>query len=626
MFRLGSIPFVAVPAKLGTYGKRLLLPAAMVGAIAACAVLSQYVWKESGLRALQAVDEQRVQLVASAVRAEVNRQDHLALVLSLDPDVRRVLGGAPEPARQNLNRKLQQLAQEADARALYVIDADGLVVASSDWEAPDTLVGRAYAARPYFQRAARDRKTSYLGVEPADDRVRYYIAESVTDPAFRGVAAVRIEFDLIEAAWERAGERVFVTDANGIVFLTSKPALKYQHINLPGIDAAGRKETVEDPHYPDSHTAPVSMDLVEKRERGAIVRVRSGDDEIAYTYQSLQLPEYGWTVHRLGDMTTIRHDQRDGAIIGAAISALVILLLLHMLQRHRAYLAARSARDHLRFEVAERTRELRDTNASLEVEIDERRRTETRLRSTQNELVQASKLAALGQMSAAIAHEINQPLAAIRTFMASTRIFAQRGDNVQVAKNLDLINDLAERMASITAHLKTFARKSEPGRSEPVAVQRAIEGALFLIDGQIRSAKVRIEREIAPDVWVRGSAVQLEQVMVNLITNALDAVAGVKNPWIGIRVATSEGTVSISVADNGHGFAPDEVGRVFDPFFTTKPIGKGLGLGLSVSYGIVQNFGGQIGAANRPEGGAVLTVMLPALAKEPPAAKTAAYA
>jgi len=214
-------------------------------------------------------------------------------------------------------------------------------------------------------------------------------------------------------------------------------------------------------------------------------------------------------------------------------------------------------------------------------------------------------------MSAAIAHEINQPLAAIRTFMASTKIFAQRGEVAQVARNLDLITDLAERMASITGHLKTFARKSEPGHPEPVAVERAVERTLVLMAGQIRAAGVRIETDIAPGLLVTGQAVQLEQVILNLIRNALDAVAGRDQPWIRIRARATADTVSIAVADNGHGISAAEIDRIFDPFFTTKPLGKGLGLGLSISYGIVQDFGGQIHANNRPEGGAELTVELP---------------
>jgi two-component system C4-dicarboxylate transport sensor histidine kinase DctB len=341
------------------------------------------------------------------------------------------------------------------------------------------------------------------------------------------------------------------------------------------------------------------------------VRIRGAADRTSYLYQSMALPQYGWTIHRLTDLQAIDADQRDGAIIGGALSALFISLLLYLLQRHRAYADAREAGARLQRQVAERTRELQEANTTLQSEIDERRRTEERLRAAQNELVQAGKLAALGQMSAALAHEINQPLAAIRTFMASTKIFVQRGEMKQVSGNLDLIGGLADRMAKITAHLKMFARRSEPGRPEPVLVERAVEGALFLIESQTKNSGVRIEQELEPDLWVLGYAVQLEQVLLNLVQNALDAVEAVADPCIRIQTRSSGGRVAITVSDNGHGIPAEHIARIFDPFFTTKSVGKGLGLGLSITYGIVQDFGGQLSAVNRPEGGAALTIELP---------------
>ena len=287
--------------------------------------------------------------------------------------------------------------------------------------------------------------------------------------------------------------------------------------------------------------------------------LRATNEDDAFLYQKLQLPEFGWTIHRFVDLAAVEADQRDGAIIGAAISALMLSLLLYVLQRQRAYAAAREAGARLKAEVAERTRELRDANALLQTEVDERRRTEARLRATQNELLQAGKLAALGQMSAAIAHEVNQPLAAIRTFMASAKIYLQRGDGKQVTKNLDLIDGLAERMAKITNHLKTFARKSEPGRPEPVQVGRAIEGALFLTESQIKAGGVRLTTNVEPNLLVSGYAVQLEQVLVNLIRNALDAVAEVKQPAIEIdaRVAGERRAHSRRRQRAGHCAGPD---------------------------------------------------------------------
>jgi two-component system C4-dicarboxylate transport sensor histidine kinase DctB len=474
-------------------------------------------------------------------------------------------------------------------------------------------VGRNVADRPYFIDAVKSGRSSYLGLGPESNDVRYFLAETVRDgPTLLGVTVVRIEFDPLVAAWERAAERVLVTDTDGIAFLASDPAYRYRSIGAPA--ASDQSELLR--RYPGMSLSPIDFSVEERRGSDSIIRVSSPDDGVDYLYQTMMLDKYGWTIHRLTDLTLVREDQRDGAIIGAAVSAMIIALVLYLLQRHRAYIAAREASGRLTRQVAERTRELSETNMSLQNEIDEHRRTEARLRATQDELVQAGKLAALGQMSAAIAHEINQPLAAIRTFMASAKVFARQGNLGQVVSNLDLITDLAERMARITGHLKTFARKSEPGHPEPVLIDRAVEGTLFLLGSQIKQAGVRIEKEIAPDLWVTGHAVQLEQVMLNLVRNALDAVVGRDGPWIRITARASADTVFISVADNGHGIAADKIGRIFDPFFTTKPVGKGLGLGLSISYGIVRDFGGRIGARNRPEGGAELTVELPRHVRE----------
>jgi len=424
---------------------------------------------------------------------------------------------------------------------------------------------------------------------------------------------VRIEFDTLEAAWERAGEHVMVTDSDGVVFLSSDTAYRYR--GFGGFESPMRLVRSSTDRYLGAPVEDVEGQILQRRGPVLVIKI-SSPEAGTYLSQTNMLPEYGWTIHRLTELSTVDEDQRDGAIIGGSLSALIIILALYVVQRHQAFLAASRSGAELQRQVAERTHELSDTNASLQTEIDQHRRTEARLRATQNELVQAGKLAALGQMSAAIAHEINQPLAAIRTFMASTKIFAQRGEVAQVARNLDLITDLAERMASITGHLKTFARKSEPGHPEPVAVERAVERTLVLMAGQIREAGVRIETDITPGLLVTGQAVQLEQVILNLVGNALDAVAGRDQPWIRIRARAAADTVSIAVADNGHGISAAEIDRIFDPFFTTKPLGKGLGLGLSISYGIVQDFGGQIHANNHPEGGAELTVELPRYRRE----------
>jgi two-component system, NtrC family, C4-dicarboxylate transport sensor histidine kinase DctB len=601
----------------------LFLGVAIV-AVGCSALISQHVWRENGLRSLQAINEPRVELIASAVRAEINRQDHLPIVLALDADVRDALRAPQDRARlDQLSEKLKRISDEADTRALYVVGRGGVVAAAGHSNPAEQLVGRNLSDRSYFLKAIESGRSSYLGVDPASSRVRYYLTEAIRDPALLGVAVVRIEFDALESTWERVGERVLVTDPDGVVFLASDPASKYRVIE--GFKADHLPTESAPASYPGSASKPVDLAVVERRGANAIVQAKFGEGEAAYLYQTLALPEFGWTIHRFADLSVADADQRDGAIIGAAISALVIALLLYLVQRQRAYMAAKQSGARLQVEVAERTRELREANALLQTEVDERRRTEDRLRATQNELVQAGKLAALGQMSAAIAHEVNQPLAAIRTFMASAKIYLQRGESKQVIKNLDLIDGLAERMASITSHLKSFARKSEPGKPEPVDVARAVEGALFLTESQIKT-KVQVNKDIQRDLFVSGYAVQLEQVLVNLIGNALDATSEVKRPQLDIAVRAADDTVHIAIGDNGPGIPADLVDRIFDPFVTTKPVGKGLGLGLSITYGIVQDFRGRIRAANRPQGGAEIVIELPRLVMETATREKAVHA
>lgn len=580
---------------------RILVPLILsLTIVAGVSLAARHYWRESALQSAMVVSEQRGQLISDSIRSEINRQDHLPLMMSLDPDVRNALGaGGDLESFVKISKKLQLIAREADARGLYVVNIANMVVASDDWEAPDTLVGQTLAPRPYLTTAISAGKGAFVDFDPNNDHARYFVAVAVRNPGVVGVAVTRIDFDALEEAWSRAGERVMITDRNGIVFLTSDP--RYKSRFLPELaDGAGQ-------------SGSGLFAVLEQRSSGRIVRRIDVDDKATYLYQTQSLSDYGWTVHRLTDISAVERDAHDGALIGGALSSLALSLFFISFQRQRALVVERRQGIRLKALVAERTQELSDTNTSLQNEVEERRSAELQLLRTQNELVQAGKLAALGQMSAAIAHEINQPLAAIRTYVASTKLLMERGEALSSARNLELINSLAQRMADITTHLKMFARKSEVGTPETVNLSEAVRGAMLLLESQIAEAKVDVRLDLAEDVFVTGYTVQLEQAAINIVRNALDAVADVANPAIVIAVERRDALALLRVSDNGPGIAAEDLRRIFDPFFTTKPVGIGLGLGLSITYGIVQNSGGEIRAANRDGGGAEVTVELPCI-------------
>ena len=368
------------------------------------------------------------------------------------------------------------------------------------WRATTGIAGDADrtqpADRPYFIRLWSPAE-QLSGARAESNRVRYYLAELVRDGfSLFGVAVVRIEFDPLEAAWERAFERVLVTDSEGVAFLASDPAYRYRSMGPLAAPERNKGDLVD--RYPGVQISPIDFVVRERRGTDSIIRVRAPDDDVDYLYQSMMLDKYGWTIHRLTDLTPVIEDRRDGAIIGGAISALVLALLLYLMQRHRAYVAAKEASSRLTREVAERTHELSETNISLKTEIDEHQRTEARLRTTQNELVQAGKLAALGQICRPCM-KINQPLAAIAPSWRAPRC----SRDMEISLRWSAISISSRIWPSAGAHHRTSEdlAQEQPGHPEPVLIDRAIEGTLFLLDSQIRAAGVRIEKAIEPDLW-----------------------------------------------------------------------------------------------------------------------------
>ena len=426
-----------------------------------------------------------------------------------------------------------------------------------------------------------------------------------------GVVAVKFLVAPFEKSWSGGPHEIIVTDLSDIIFMSSRPDWQFRTLSPP--DPSVLDEIAETRQYPLDRIRPLQNDVAALDEGITILTVRE-DDATDYVRTSQFLPEVGWRVQLL----TPAGPARTQALTVLALAGLVLLLLTmagtqvwQRLQRARERdEEQRAAKEELERRVRQRTADLNAANLQLMNEIDERRATEERLRSTQQELVQAGKLAALGQMSAALSHEINQPLAAVKSYADNASAYLDRDRTLEARENMRRISEMADRMATLSGHLRNFARRPQESLG-PVDLSGILDDALELMEARLRANGTTVSRDPATKapIWVQGGRVRLQQVFVNLINNAIDAMEDAPAPNIEITAETGE-RVRIFVRDCGPGLDETTSGRVFDPFFTTKLPGKGLGLGLSISFNIVEDFGGHLDAGNNPGRGAFFVVEL----------------
>lgn len=564
-----------------------------------------YRWSEQGAyRGLSEEGRDRLTLYGAALSGEVDKNRNVPVVLASDADIVAILADPTAMFRepgilQALNHRLQSMNGSLAVDSVYVLNRDGVVIASANWSRGlGSFVGQHLDFRSYFVSAMTGAEGRELAVGTTAGQFGYYIAMPVRgDGAIVGAVAVKMVMDGLERAWSGGGERVVVTDRNGVIFITNQPEWRFRMMPGVGADAMVRLESAR--HYAGRRLNPLPME-----EKDGLVAV-DGNDYVMVSKPLINGD--GWTMHVLMDVAEARARARDRAFLGVMVAASLVLMAALALTRAR--LLHRYARA-LERNVATRTAELVSSNERLQGEIGERMRAERELKGQQEALIQSAKLAALGQMSAGLSHEINQPLAAIRAYADNAVKLLALGRAETVRDNLVEIAGLTERIARLSGELKLFARKSD-GALDRVGLGNAVERALSLLAGRMQVAGVRLDwTPPGSEILVWGNALRLEQVFVNLLRNALDAVEGRPDPAISVRLTEADGRVSVAIGDNGPGIAQDVMPQLFDPFFTTKPAEQGLGLGLSISDGIVRSMGGRIGAANHPKSGAEFTVIL----------------
>lgn len=601
--------------------RRLSLLALVMLATALAGLLlwqTSYWARHVALADLKTRSAQTLNLVVENLRGELAKYSVQPDVLANHPTVVHGLTHPADPAAiAALNEELERINAATGALDTYVMRRDGTTIAASNWQSSKSFVGNNFSYRPYFQDAIEGRPGRYFALGTTSGERGYFFSRPVRDETtILGVVVVKMDVSRLEAGWPSGDSEILVADEEGIVFLSSRPEWRLRATAPLSAEAKKRLEATR--RYPEGALAPLALTLSADGDHAfldiapASPQARSGPRR--YLRLVSVMPDAGWSVTILADTSVVPRQVNSALAVVGLMLASLLFAAANIYQRRRR-LADRlafqdAARADLEQKVQARTSELETANASLRVEVAERERAENELRRAQADLIQASKLAALGQMAAGLSHELNQPLAAIRAYAGNARAFLTRSEPAKVDANLASIAELTERMARIIQNLRTYARK-EPIATRPTLLAPAVREALALLEPRIAAAGAEVTTDLPEEpLLVVGGDVRLQQVLVNLVGNAIDAVAGRESRRIAISARADGGSIALTVADTGPGIAAEDLPRVFDPFFSTKEVGDGMGLGLSITYGIVQQFGGEISVANTPEGGAVFTVRL----------------
>ncbi|MBA6064220.1 ATP-binding protein [Pseudomonas mosselii] len=529
-------------------------------------------------------------LYANALHTLIERYRALPAVLALDPELIAALRGpVTEPVQDALNRKLERINGAANSSTLELLDRTGLAIAASNWRLPTTYVGSNYGFRPYFKQTRSQGSGRFYAVGVTSGVPGYFLSSAVDDEhgRFLGAMVVKLEFPELEREWRQGSDILLVSDARGITFIANQDGWRYRE--LQPLSGADRAELAETRQYDKQPLVPLQHQVLTRfTDTSHLTRVQGPDGTAEYLWERLPLEAEGWTLHLLRK-PQVAEDGRNAALAAAAIWLSLVFAALFVSQRLRLARLRQRSRQELKRLVEERTRELH---------------------TAQEGLVQSAKLAALGQMSAALAHEINQPLTTQRMQLETLRLLLDHGRHDEARQALEPLEQMLSRMAALTGHLKTFARNSPGGLRERLDLATVVDQALHLLDTRIRAEGVEVALYLARPAWVRGDAIRLEQVLINLLRNAIDAMADKRYKRLEIRIEADDAQWRLSVLDSGGGILDCDLDRVFDPFFTTKPVGEGLGLGLAISYGIVVDAGGRLQVENLP-GGARFSLTLP---------------
>jgi len=548
----------------------------------------------------------------------INRYQVMTPILASNQQFKDLLV-LPEPgAIARANKQLEAFSNILSLTAdIYILNVYGHTLSSSNWNTETSFIGRNFSFRPYFQQAMTGSSGFYFALGTTSKVRGVYFANPImNNDTVIGVMVLKINVSHLEEIWrvpEASSTFDFVvTDRDSIVFFSSNTNWRYKSMDV--ISDKRMVSISDERRYPGVAIEPINIQPINKPS-GLSEDVKSYRlDQVEYFRISKHMPELGWTLSIYTNTQSVQYDQLGSMLTGLFFIASIIGVWLFLQERQARLEHLESSRKELESRVIQRTRDLEITNSRLVEEIEERHRAEYQLKAAQDGLIQSAKLATLGQMSAGINHELNQPLTAIKSFSVNAGKFLERGKLETVDKNLQEIRQLCDRMGKIISQFKLFSRKSD-SKLIAIDLQQIVTGASYLIQPMLDNYPGELRRcGHKEPFWVAGDMVRLEQVMVNLLSNAIQATAHLVKPEVEVCISVDENHTVLQVKDNGTGLV--DTNKIFEPFFTTKDVSEGLGLGLSISRQIIEAMNGTLEAKDADKSGAIFEIRLPLL-KQP---------
>ena len=577
--------------------------------LALTAVLS---WQAGGWYGFHSLEQESLKesfRYSQLVDNELRRYRPIPKLAAQHPLMQRVLLAPDDPLLVlQANEEMEQMADIVDASDVYLLDLTGLTIAHNNYREADSFIGRRFDYRPYFSDAVINGDTTiYFALGITSNLRGLYYSHPIHNARgeLLGVLVVKMLVEDLEAQWQRppgfADAEMVVLDDDGISFLSSRPEWLFRNFGDPEVP---KRQRVQE-RYPRMALLPVRLVNLGRplglSERSLLVRMPEEQGSQTLLSVETPLPRLDWSLRVMLGTQPVLWSRLQFLAAGVALFFGIFLTWLYLRERYRREAELAERGEQLERRVAERTADLENSNRRLQDEVRQREQAQDELRATQQELIQAAKLAVLGQMSAGLNHEMNQPLTAIQSYARNSRRFLQRGEQAVVDANLGEIETLCQKMAELIRQFKVFARKSE-GPPATVDLRLPIDAALKIITAQDASAGIRFGwRRPRQAAMCHGDLIRLEQVVVNLLANAVQAVESVESPAVEIDIAASGETWQCIVRDNGPGL-PTDSEQMFEPFFTTKSMSQGLGLGLSISRQIVEALGGKLTGRNRSVG------------------------